>query len=81
MDTAPRYGVDDHGTRNTMPPTTRDFTGSDAPGKVINASRWRVFSTGLFFTVYMWIIADSGIVIKLYPRYKIYNIFILYTTL
>ena len=41
---------------------TRDFAGSDAPGKVIIASRWRAFSTGLFFTAYMGIFADSGII-------------------
>ena len=41
----------DHGTRNTMPPLTRDFTGSDAPGKVIIASRDGVIRPGLFFTV------------------------------
>ena len=29
--------------------STRDFAGSDAHGKVIIASRWRAFSTGLFF--------------------------------
>lgn len=52
MDTALRYGVDDHGTRNTMPPLTRDFTGSDAPGKVIIASRDGVIRPGLFFIVY-----------------------------
>ena len=52
MVTALRYGVDDHGTRNTMPPLTRDFTGSDAPGKVIIASRDGVIRPGLFFTDY-----------------------------
>ena len=62
MDTALRYGIDDHGTRNTMPPLTRDFAGNDAPGKVIIASRWRAFSTGLFFTAYMGIFADIGII-------------------
>ena len=62
MVTVLRYGVDDHGTRNSMPPLTRDFTGSDAHGKVIIASRWRAFSTGLFFTAYMGIFADSGII-------------------
>ena len=41
---------------------TRDFAGSDAHGKVIIASRWRAFSTGLFFTAYMGILADSGII-------------------
>ena len=41
---------------------TRDFAGSDAHGKVIIASRWRAFSTGLFFTAYMGIFADSGII-------------------
>ena len=51
MDTALRYGVDDHGTRNTMPPLTRDFAGSDAPGKVIIASRDGAIHPGLFFTV------------------------------
>ena len=55
---------------------TRDFAGSDAPGKVIIASRWRAFSTGLFFTAYMGIFADSGI--KLYQMYKIYDVFILF---
>ena len=43
---------------------TRDFAGSDAHGKVIIASRWRAFSTGLFFTAYMWIFADIGIYTK-----------------
>ena len=42
---------------------TRDFVGSDVYGKVIIASRWRAFSTGLFFTAYMGIFADSGIAI------------------
>ena len=51
MVTALRYGVDDHGTRNTMPPLTRDFAGNDAPGKVIIASRGGVIRPGLFFTV------------------------------
>ena len=51
MVTALRYGVDDHGTRNTMPPLTRDFAGSDAPGKVIIASRDGMIRPGLFFTV------------------------------
>ena len=41
---------------------TRDFAGSDAHGKVIIASRWRAFSTGLFFTAYMGVFADSGII-------------------
>ena len=49
MVTVLRYGV--NGTRNTMPPLTRDFTGSDAPGKVIIASRDGVIRPGLFFTV------------------------------
>jgi hypothetical protein len=52
---------------------TRDFAGSDAHGKVIIASRWRAFSTGLFFTGYVMF---SDIVGILYQRYKIYDIFI-----
>ena len=73
MVTALRYGVDDHGTRNTMPPLTRDFTGSDAPGKVIIASRDGGIRPGLFFTAYINILQIVGIS---YQRYKIYDIFI-----
>ena len=76
MVTALRYGVDDHGTRNTMPPLTRDFAGSDAPGKVIIASRWRAFlHWSFFFTGYVMFSDIVGIT-KLYQRYKIYDIFI-----
>jgi hypothetical protein len=57
---------------------TRDFAGSDAHGKVIIASRWRAFSTGLFFTAYMGIFADRGIIENYTKRYKIYDIFILF---
>jgi hypothetical protein len=39
--------------------STRDFAGNDAPGKVIIASRWRAFSIGLFFTVYMLIFESN----------------------
>ena len=75
MVTALRYGVDDHGTRNTMPPLTRDFTGSDAPGKVIIASRWRAFSIGLFFTVYMLIFESNakGMFLILSFEYKLFS--------
>ena len=76
MDTALRYGVDDHGTRNTMPPLTRDFAGSDAPGKVIIASRWRAFlHWSFFFTGYVMFSDIVGIT-KLYQMYKIYDTFI-----
>ena len=64
MVTALRYGVDDHGTRNTMPPLTRDFTGSDAPGKVIIASRDGMIRPGLFFTAYINILQIVGIYTK-----------------
>ena len=76
MDTALRYGVDDHGTRNTMPPLTRDFAGNDAPGKVIIASRWRAFlHWSFFFTGYVMFSDIVGIK-KLYQSYKIYDSFI-----
>ena len=55
---------------------TRDFTGSDAPGKVIIASRWRAFlHWSFFFTGYVMFSDIVGIT-KLYQRYKIYDIFI-----
>ena len=54
---------------------TRDFAGSDAPGKVIIASRDGVIHPGLFFTGYVMFSDIVGIT-KLYQRYKIYDIFI-----
>jgi hypothetical protein len=53
---------------------TRDFAGSDAHGKVIIASRWRAFSTGLFFTAYMGIFESNtkGMFLILSFEYKLF---------
>jgi len=66
----------DHGTRNTMPPLTRDFAGNDAPRQSYHCIPVESISPLVFFFTGYVMFSDIVGITKLYQRYKIYDIFI-----